>query len=263
MVMAIAVVGFTPTVAEAKSTKTSITVTNKATGKKIGKKTSLMVYQKQQLKVMYGKKNITKKAKYKTSNQNVIINKKGTITAKTAGTCTVTITYKKKTKKINVTVLKSPTATPKKQLPKEEPSTEESSTEDTPLVKDYVESHKLDYNPHPECEHAWVPVFYADTYIPREKFGEMYKEHLYLAEISCNKCNTVASTNPVSVDDVLNYTTEDFNNSINCYIDRTVKTPKHTHEFIQFFGPVGFATGQYNGVWGIEKKCSIFNYSGD
>ena len=60
-----------------------------------------------QLKVKYGKKNVTKKAKYKTSNKKVLtINKKGKITAKKVGKATVTVKYGKKTKKVKFTVVK-------------------------------------------------------------------------------------------------------------------------------------------------------------
>ena len=83
MVMVTALTGSVPAV-EAK-TKTSITVVNKATGKKIGKKVTLKAGEKIQLKVKYGKKNVTKKAKYKTSNKRIAaVNKKGKITAKAA-----------------------------------------------------------------------------------------------------------------------------------------------------------------------------------
>lgn len=60
-----------------------------------------------QLKVKYGKKNVTKKAKYKTSNKKVlVVNKKGKITAKKVGKATVTVRYGKKTKKVKFTVVK-------------------------------------------------------------------------------------------------------------------------------------------------------------
>ncbi len=60
-----------------------------------------------QLKVKYGKKNVTKKAKYKTSNKKVLtVNKKGKITAKKVGKATVTVKYGKKTKKVKFTVVK-------------------------------------------------------------------------------------------------------------------------------------------------------------
>lgn len=60
-----------------------------------------------QLKVKYGKKNVTKKAKYKTSNKKVLtVNKKGKITAKKVGKATVIVKYGKKTKKVKFTVVK-------------------------------------------------------------------------------------------------------------------------------------------------------------
>ena len=103
MVIAIAVVGFTPTVAEAKG-KTSIAVVNKATGKKMSKKTTLKTGQKLQLKVKSGKKDVTNKAKYKASNKNVKVSKSGKITAKKAGSCKVTIKYGKKSKNVTFAV---------------------------------------------------------------------------------------------------------------------------------------------------------------
>jgi Bacterial Ig-like domain (group 2). len=60
-----------------------------------------------QLKVKYGKKNVTKKAKYKTSNKKVLtVNKKGKITAKKVGKATITVRYGKKTKKVKFTIVK-------------------------------------------------------------------------------------------------------------------------------------------------------------
>ena len=99
MVMAMVITGFTPTVAGAKG-KTSITVVNKTTGKKMSKKNTLKVGQKLQLKVKSGKKDVTKKAKYKASNKNVKVSKSGKITAKKAGSCKVTIKYGKKSKNV-------------------------------------------------------------------------------------------------------------------------------------------------------------------
>ena len=58
------------------------------------------------LKVTYSKKNITNKAKFKSSNKKVAtVNKKGTVTGKKAGTAYITATYKGKTsKKVKITV---------------------------------------------------------------------------------------------------------------------------------------------------------------
>ncbi|MBR1740901.1 MAG: hypothetical protein IJ733_03330 [Lachnospiraceae bacterium] len=103
MVMAMVITGFTPTVAEAKG-KTSITVVNKATGTKMSKKNTLKVGQKLQLRVKSGKKDVTKKAKYKASNKNVKVSKSGKITAKKAGSCKITIKYGKKSKNVTFAI---------------------------------------------------------------------------------------------------------------------------------------------------------------
>ena len=60
-----------------------------------------------QLTVKYGNKNVTKKAKYSTSNKKVAtVNKKGKVTAKKAGKVTIKVKYKGKTNKIKITVKK-------------------------------------------------------------------------------------------------------------------------------------------------------------
>ena len=61
---------------------------------------------KTQLKVTYNKKNVTSKAKFKSSNKKVAtVSKKGIVTGKKAGTVYITATYKGKTsKKVKLTV---------------------------------------------------------------------------------------------------------------------------------------------------------------
>lgn len=58
---------------------------------------------KVQLKVKYNGKNITKKARYTTSNKKVAsVSKKGVLTKKGSGNCTITIKYNGKVKKLKV-----------------------------------------------------------------------------------------------------------------------------------------------------------------
>ncbi len=105
LLMAVMVLAtLTPNTAEA-APKKSITVSAK--GAKISKnKFSLVVKKGSQLTVKYGKKNVTKKAKYASSNKKVaIISKKGKITAKKKGTSTITVKYKGMTKKLKLTVM--------------------------------------------------------------------------------------------------------------------------------------------------------------
>ncbi len=61
---------------------------------------------KTNVKVTYNKKNVTSKAKFKTSNRKVAtVSKKGVVTGKKAGTAYITATYKGKTsKKVKITV---------------------------------------------------------------------------------------------------------------------------------------------------------------
>lgn len=72
--------------------KTSQTVISKGTTTKV--------------KVTYNKKNVTKKATYKTSNRKVAtVNKKGVVTGRKAGTAYITATYKGRTsKRVKITV---------------------------------------------------------------------------------------------------------------------------------------------------------------
>lgn len=58
------------------------------------------------VKAMNGKKNVTNKAKFKTSNKKVLtVSRKGVVTGKKAGTAYITATYKGKTsKKVKITV---------------------------------------------------------------------------------------------------------------------------------------------------------------
>lgn len=84
---------------------------SKATIKVTVDKTQLNVSDKDnktaQLTVTYNNKNVTKKAKYSTSNKKIVtVNKKGKITAKKKGKVTIKVKYKGKTKKIKITVIK-------------------------------------------------------------------------------------------------------------------------------------------------------------
>ncbi|MCR5691650.1 MAG: hypothetical protein K6G62_05470 [Eubacterium sp.] len=90
------------------------------------KKVNLVVGGKISLKLKFGKKNVTKKAKWTTNKKKVATVKKGKITAKKAGTAKITAKYKGKKIKVTVKVKKktasststtasttaSPTATP-------------------------------------------------------------------------------------------------------------------------------------------------------
>ena len=95
MVM-ILTITYQPIEASAKSTKpvvkTSQTVISKGT--------------KTNVKVTYNKKNVTNKAKFKSSNKKIAtVSKKGVVTGKKAGTAYITATYKGKTsKKVKITV---------------------------------------------------------------------------------------------------------------------------------------------------------------
>ncbi len=68
----------------------------------------LTVNKSAQLKVKYGKKDVTKKAKYKTSGKKIAtVSKNGLIMPKKPGKATITVKYKGKTKKIKFTIKKS------------------------------------------------------------------------------------------------------------------------------------------------------------
>lgn len=58
-----------------------------------------------QLKVMYGNKDVTRACKYSVNNRKVAsVSKSGKITARKSGKVTVTVKYKKNSKKIKITV---------------------------------------------------------------------------------------------------------------------------------------------------------------
>ena len=100
MTIVIAVLTMMPNTAEAAS-KNPLTVSVNA--KKLAVKKSA------QLKVKYGKKNVTKKAKYKTSSKKIAtVSKYGKIVAKKAGKATITVKYKNKTRKVKLTIVKPP-----------------------------------------------------------------------------------------------------------------------------------------------------------
>ena len=97
IVMALTIVCFCqPISASAASAKPIV----KATQTVISKGTTTKV------KVTYNKKNVTNKAKFKTSNKSVAtVSKKGVVTGKKTGTAYITATYKGKTsKKVKITV---------------------------------------------------------------------------------------------------------------------------------------------------------------
>ena len=220
-----------PMTTEAK-TKVSITVTNKSTGKKVGKKLTLKTGQKVQLKVKYGKKTVTKRAKYKTSAKKVVVvSKKGKLTAKTTGTCTVKVTYKKAVKKIKVTVKAPMTNT--------EETTEEATTEETKKSKNatpeeiaqFEETLKLDGDPHPECEHEWSPNLYDPD-------GQRDSNKFILCSLYCMKCSTYARTAPITAPEVLNmyrdeeiHLQDELTRTIVGYYNETSVYPKHKHQY--------------------------------
>lgn len=90
----------------AGKSKKAVAVT--ANNAKITKnKFSLTATGTSQLKVTYAGKNVTKKAAYKSSNKKVAsISRKGKIDAKKTGSCTITVKYKGKTKKLSLKVTK-------------------------------------------------------------------------------------------------------------------------------------------------------------
>lgn len=100
--------------------------------------------QKIKLSAKFGKKNITKKGKWKSSKKAVAtISKKGLLTAKKAGTAYITIKYKGKTsKKLKVVVIANTTTSP------EDTNTPATTPESgTPTSKPVAGAHTLTYNP--------------------------------------------------------------------------------------------------------------------
>lgn len=98
-----------PTAASAATAK-KITVTASKT-KLSGKKMTLTAAGTSQLTVKYNGKKVTSKATYKSSNKKVAtVSKKGKVTAKKKGSCTITIKYKTKSYKLKLTVTAKPAA---------------------------------------------------------------------------------------------------------------------------------------------------------
>lgn len=251
MVMVMSLTGFTPTV-EAK-TKTSITVVNKATGKKVGKKVTLKTGEKLQLKVKYGKKNVTKKVKYKTSTKKVSVNKKGKITAKTAGTCTVKVTYKKKTKKIKVVVKAVETKT--------EESTEATTTKkakhEGTISMDDIE--KATRQKMAQCDHEWYPRFYSDIVTNGLVLPENYQDHLFLWGANCRKCGYAVRTVSVPFNEVWNCKNADFNNWITIPVTDVPceASGASNHHYGVLYVPSGWSEGgAWSGRWDIDWRCT-------
>ena len=107
LTLAITLAGTAPSMpAQAAAKNITIKVNSPKKGAKLAK-TKLTVHGKTavQLKVNQGAKNVTAKAKYKSSNGKVVsVNRKGRITVKKNGTATLTVKYGGKTKKLNITV---------------------------------------------------------------------------------------------------------------------------------------------------------------
>lgn len=106
-----------PTTAYAKS-KNTLNVqftTNVVKDNKYYKLIRTGVSKSTKLKVTYGGKNVTKKAKYKSSNKKAFtVSKKGVVTIKGAGKATITIKYKSKTKKLKFRATKEEAASSSK-----------------------------------------------------------------------------------------------------------------------------------------------------
>ncbi len=107
LTLAITLAGTAPSMpAQAAAKNITIKVNSPKKGAKLAK-TKLTVHGKTavQLKVNQGAKNVTAKAKYKSSNGKVVsVNRKGRITVKKNGTATLTVKYGGRTKKLNITV---------------------------------------------------------------------------------------------------------------------------------------------------------------
>ena len=260
LVMVMVFTGVTSTVTEAKTTKTSITVTNKSTGKKIGKKLTLTKGKKLQLKVKYGKTNVTKKAKYKASNKNVTISKKGKITAKKVGTTTVTIKYKKKTKKIKVTVKVKSTVSNETTN-----TTNDSTTEDKSDVEqndsswskavdadEYIKLlHQNQTAPHPECDHEWKVWFYSDTGTPDVN---TILDTFMLDELICQKCGTIGYCDrTIPAREALNYTNEELTQCIQYYRLKNIAVEKHHKHIYKWMWTYNENTGRWSG----GRSCEL------
>lgn len=292
MIMVMVLTGSTPSNVEAK-TKASITVTNKSTGKKIGKKVTLKKGQKVQLKVKYGKKVVTKKAKYKTSDKNIAtVSKKGKITAKSAGTCTVKVTYKKAVKKIRITVKATEATTEERVLSYKERKEKQKSeikknmrteiiledlnavTAETPYVEASEDDCKryrqmlidnYQNDPNPSCAHDYKPASYiSDIGDLSNNFGGLYQEHLFLRTIRCEKCGQLVTTNPVPYLDAIKYTSDELAKAILCYHTALFSADimkecgikhgiKHKHKYIYEYSPWKL------GSWTSEMRCAYCN----
>ena len=260
MIMVMALTGSVPTV-EAKTTKTSITVTNKSTGQNIGGKIILLKGWKVPLRVKYGKTNVTKKAKYKASNKNITISKKGKITAKKVGTTTVTIKYKKKKKKFKVIVKPKVIQTTTEQATTEQATTEAKKSNKNATAEEcakILESHKLQDDPVPECNHEWEVNLYQspDVWIDCDNFYDLYQDHLVLHEIYCKKCHDVAVTKPIPYREAKDYTSDDLAKVIEYYPDGhdwQVILPKHKHKKVCGWIP---PSGPGD-CWFSDDRCAI------
>ena len=250
LVMVMVLTGATSTVTEAKTTKTSITVINTSTDKKIGKKLTLTQGKKLQLKVKYGKTNVTKKAKYKASNKNVTISKKGKITAKKTGTATVTIKYKKKTKKIKVTVKAKAIQTTTEQATTEQAKKKPQKTYDEKNVISSEDMAETARQKMAQCNHEWIPCFYSDVEFPDEQLYTMYKEHLFLWGVFCSKCGAQMRTTSVPFVEVSTYTNEQLNN---CVVSNVKDAPCYSkgashHHYVKLYTRLG-------NMWDTDLYC--------
>lgn len=101
-------VAFTMGTCVTPTTASAVNTLNITTAKLKGNTLTLNLNDKAQLKVKYGNKIVTTKVTYKSSNTKVAsVTKKGKITAKKKGNCTIRVKYTTKVKNCKVTIKQS------------------------------------------------------------------------------------------------------------------------------------------------------------
>lgn len=164
------------------ATKKTLNVTMKVNGKKTSKKV-VTVKQKVQLTVKYSSKVITSKAKYKTSNKKIIsVTQKGKLTAKKAGKCTITVTYKGKTKKIKFTVKAGTSQKTQKsdttQSPTNPQNPENPTKPHTHVWKPYMVTKKVKVGSKIVCNCGAEFIYlYTMTQDEIDKLNDQFDEH--------------------------------------------------------------------------------------
>ena len=165
------------------ATKLKVTVTTSKVASLSGKTLTTIKGTQCKLKVKYGKKIVTKKAKYKSSKKSIFtVSKKGVITPKKKGSAYLTVKYKKKKLKYKVKVISAIYATPV------------TGYEDKPCNHSWKKTKTTSA---PTCQKTGVDLYTCSKCKKTKTVTTPKTDHVYVNHICkyCGKSN-IAKVNP-------------------------------------------------------------------